>query len=430
MIGRRRVLASSLALAAGAGLARPARAQGQETLTILANVAHQTAAQGPQGATDNNVQAAFERANNCRIVWRNIPWPQMRATFLRAISASTSEYDIVMVIDDWASGETLARLLPLDEYQARAPIEAADDIAQGMRAQFTAEGKLRAVPIRSNPQLLHYNKTILEAARVAPPRTIEQLIAAARAAAGRRADGAQVYGLGVKAEEDVIGMVKAFGGEVLNAGYEIFPARDKVAAALAALQGLYQANAIPPNFHTMDANAVIALMRDGLLAMSIFGDSYFNRFNDQRASRVAGQVVSVPIPGVADGSVAPTKVAFWGMALAANSPPARRELSWKFMRHLASPDSQLKMALNGNGPVRFAVAEMPQYLTEAPYGRASAQALRAASPQLPVFEGSAEVRDIFNEEATQAIVGRKTIDAALDAASARIRTVVAAQRPR
>lgn len=431
MIARRRVLTSSLALAAGAAFGPSARAQGQETLTILSNVAHQTAAQGANPQGENNVQAAFESANNCRIVWRNIPFPQMRATFLRAISASSSEYDIVMVLDDWASDETLARLLALDDLAARQPIEAIDDLEPRMRAQFTTQNRLRAVPVRSNPQLLHVNTAILGAANVAVPRTIEQLVAAARATAGRRPDGAQVYGLGIKAEEDVIGMVKAFGGEVLTGTYEILPARDRVTRALTALRDLYQANAIPPNFHTMDANAVIALMRDGLLAMSIFGDSYFIRFNDQRASRVAGQVQSVPIPGTgADGAVAPTKVAFWGMAMAANGAPARRELAWRFMRHLSSPDAQLRMAINGNGPVRPSVAEAPRFLAEAPYGRATAVALRNGSPQLPVFEGSAEVRDAFNEEAVQAIVGRKTIEAALDAAATRIRTIVTAHRPR
>ena len=71
-----------------------------ETLTILSNIAHQNAAQGSAERPDGNVQAQFERANNARIVWRNIPWPQMRATFLRAISASSSEYDIVMIVDE------------------------------------------------------------------------------------------------------------------------------------------------------------------------------------------------------------------------------------------------------------------------------------------------------------------------------------------
>src|SRR5207247_611432 len=92
--------------------------------------------------------------------------------------------------------------------------------------------------------------------------------------------------------------------------------------------------AIPPNFAATDANAAVTLMRDGLLAMTIFGDSYFLRFNDQRASRVAGQVASIPVPGTGpEGTVASTKCAFWGMALAPNgnatarrraSPPSRK----------------------------------------------------------------------------------------------------------
>lgn len=427
MIDRRRVLASSLFAALGPHVAR---AQGQETLTILSNVAHQNAAQGPANKPENNVQAPFEREHNARIVWRNIPWPQMRATFLRAISASTSEYDIVMVVDEWASAETLARLPSLAEHATRQPLEALDDLEPRMRAQFTTGGALRAVPVRSNPQLLHYNTAILSAAGLQPPRNIDQLIAAARATSGRRADGAQVFGLGLKNDDDVIGMVRAFGGEILSSGFEPLPRREPVMRAITALRDLYQANAIPPNFHGMDANAVVAVMRDGLVAMTLFGDSYFHRFNDQRASRIAGQVASIPVPGAGpEGTVASTKVSFWGAALSPNGNPAKRELAWRFMRHLASPDSQLKMAINGNGPVRLSVGENSQYLAEAPYGRASVEALKHGEPQLPVFDGSAEARDIFNEEATLAIVGRKPVEAALDSAATRLRAVVA-QRAR
>jgi multiple sugar transport system substrate-binding protein len=430
MIARRAVLAAPVALAAAA-TGRRAAAQAAETLNILSNIAHQTAAQGTAEHPEGNVQAQFERAGNVRIVWRNIPWPQMRATFLRAISASSSEYDIVMIVDEWASSETLARLPSLEPFAQRQPIAAFDDIAQSMRSQFVADGALRAVPIRSNPQLVHYNTAIFAAAGIQPPRTVQQLVAAARAASGRRADGAQVYGLGLKGDEDVIGIVRAFGGEILSAAFEPLPQREPVVAALTALKELYQAGAIPPNFASTDANAAVALMRDGLLAMTIFGDSYFLRFNDPRASRIAGQVASIPVPGNGpEGTVAATKCAFWGMALAPSGNPAKRELAWSFIRTLASPEAQLRMAINGNGPVRLAVAEAPQYLAEAPYGRASAQALRRAEPQIPVFDGSAEVRDIFNEEATQAIAGRKPIDGALAAAGTRIAAVVQAQRAR
>lgn len=430
MIERRTVLSAPLALGL-ASIAGGARAQAAETLTILSNIAHQNAAQGSAERPDGNVQAQFERASSARIVWRNIPWPQMRATFLRAISASSSEYDIVMIVDEWASNQTLARLPSLEPFAQSRPIEAFDDIAPGMRSQFAAGGALRAVPVRSNPQLVHYNTAIFAAANIRPPRTIQQLIAAAKAASGRRADGAQVYGLGLKGDEDVIGIVRAFGGEILSREFESLPRREPVMQALAALKDLHQSGAIPPNFHSTDANAAVALMRDGLLGMCIFGDSYFLRFNDQRASRVAGQVASIPVPGNGpEGTVASTKCAFWGMALAPNGNPARRDLAWNFIRALAAPEAQLRMAINGNGPVRFAVAEMPQYLEAAPYGRASAQALRHAEAQIPVFDGSAEVRDIFNEEATQAIAGRKPIEAALDSAKTRIAAVAAAQRPR
>jgi len=430
MIARRTVLSGPLALAL-AGATRPAGAQAAETITILSNIAHQNAAQGNAERPDSNVQAAFERANNARIVWRNIPWPQMRATFLRAISASSSEYDIVMIVDEWAGNETLARLPSLEPYAQRRPIEAFDDIAPAMRSQFVTANALRAVPVRSNPQLVHYNTAIFGAAGIQPPRTIQQLVAAAKAASGRRPDGAQVFGLGLKGDEDVLGFVRAFGGEILSRDYEALPRREPVAEALAALKDLHQSGAIPPNFHSTDANGVVALMRDGLIGMCVFGDSYFLRFNDQRASRVAGQVASIPVPGNGpEGTVASTKCAFWGMALAPNGPAAKRELAWNFIRALAAPEAQLRMAINGNGPVRFAVAESPQYLAEAPYGRASAQALRHAEPQIPVFDGSSEVRDIFNEEAFQAIAGRKPIDAALDSAKTRIAAVAAAQRPR
>jgi len=400
-----------------------------ETVRVFANSAHQDAFTGRPGATEGNLQAEFEKSTGIKVVWDAVPWPQMRQNFQRAMASSSGAYDVVMVINDWATEDVLAKLLPLD--QMAPALEAPDDIFPAMRWTFTHAGRLVALPIRSNPQIVHYNKTIFAERGIALPRSFGELLDASLKLAGKRADGASVYGFGLKtlADDDLTLVMKAFGGDVLTKDFRVVVDSPENAATLARLKVLYEGGGLAPNFATTDTVATQNLMREGLLGMVLFVDNYYNRFNDARTSRIAGNVGFFPIPGAQPGSYGPAKVAYWAAALPANGPAANRAAAWKFIQYMSSKEAQVQMAVNGNGPARLSTLENPRFQKDAPYAAASAIALANAVDIFPPFDGTPQVHAAVTEESVLAITGRKPIPEALKAAAARITAIVAEKRP-
>lgn len=420
-----RYLAAATLLAFAMGTAAATAA---ETIRIFANSAHQDAFTGRPGATEGNLQVAFEKETGIKVVWDTVPWPQMRQNFQRAMASSSGAYDVVMVINDWATEDTLAKLLPLESLSPA--IDDKDDIFKPMRDMFTLKGQLVGLPIRSNPQIVHYNKAIFAEKGIAEPRSFAELMDAALKVAGKRADGANVYGFGIKvaADDDMTLVFKAFGGDVLTKDYRVLINSPQNAATLQKMKQLYDGGGLAPNFATTDTVATQNLMREGLLGFVLFGDNYYNRFNDPRSSRVAGQVGFFPIPG-APGAAGPAKVAFWAVALPANGPAANRAAAWRFAQYYSSKAAQVQMAINGNGPARRSTLENERFKADAPYAAASAVALANAVEIFPAFDGTPQVQAVVAEETVLAITGRKPIAEALKTAEARITAIVAEKRP-
>jgi multiple sugar transport system substrate-binding protein len=415
-------------LAAAAAVVATTAAADAQTIRVFANSAHQLAFQGRPAEPGSNLQDAFEKETGIKVVWEAVPYPQMRQTLMRVLASASAQYDVVMIEDSWAVPDILDKLVSVDAVATPAEIAALDGIFPAMRATFTAGGTLRGVPIRSNPQIAHYNREIFAERGIAVPKTFDEMLTAAEKASFTRADGARVFGLALKPGEDLITLVKALGGGVLTPDFAIGVDRPETIAALERVKTLFDKGAIPPNFFAMDSTSVQTLMRQGLAAMTLFGDNYSLRFNDPKGSQVAGKVGFFAVPGATAGSYAPAKAAYWGAALPKNGRDDGRKAAWTFVRYLASGPVQLRMALNGNGPVDAATLADRQFVETAPYAADSAAALANASPLLPVFDGTAQVQDTFVEAAVAAILGKKPVAEAMADARAKIEAIVAQKR--
>lgn len=399
----------------------------EEKLVVWCNSVHQQVAEGTRGGVAANVVEPFEEQFGVTIEWVTIPWSQMQDKILRELSLPSSEADIVFLVDLWAIPSVFRMLEPLNSYQASKPIENFDGLAPGMVKTLTYEGSLYGVPVRSNMQVLHYNEALFSEKGIeGAPSTFEELVEAAKTCTYVREDGAQVYGLGIKIPEDIIAVIWAYGGDVMTSDYEVKCDQPEAIKAIETLRELYAAGAIPPNFTVLGSADYQRLVSDGLVSMVFFGDNYYFRFNDPERSNVAGHMEVAPIPASeeTDLTVAPCKVAFWSMAIPKNGPAEHKELAWEFIRYLASPDVQLQMALNGNGPTRLSVFEDPKYAETVPYAWVDQQIVNVARPLWPPFDRLAEARDIFAEQATLAILGVKDPGKAMYEAAEAIRNLV------
>jgi multiple sugar transport system substrate-binding protein len=140
-------------------------------------------------------------------------------------------------------------------------------------------------------------------------------------------------------------------------------------------------------------------------------------------SKVAGQVKTISFPVsrelASKYKVAPVKSSLWSLAIPKNA--RNKQLSWSFIKYMLEKENILRMAINGNGPVRKSVyADQDYRKANAAYWEAEVESLAVGRPTNPAFENAQKAKDIFLDYVTQAIIGRLEVEAAMNQAKAEI----------
>lgn len=414
---------------AGVAVLATGAARATETLTIFAHAVHQQVAEGTRTSDGVDIAAQFEREHDVELEWVTIAFNQMYDKLLRELNLSRTKADLVFVLDNWASPEVLNRLVPLEPYMEASPVEAIDDVSSGMLKIFQLDGSQRAMPYRYVAHILHYNTAIFERQGIeGPPATFEELVEIAKEIPHQRDDGAEVYAITFDQSNNLFGVVKAFGGNVLSPDFEVEVNAPETVAAIGKLRELFEAGAIPPNFTAIDGAGMHNLYAQGLLAMEIAGDNYVGRYNDPEKSAIAPHSGFTHLPPAAanqDAKPYPATASVWGVGMPENGDPDKRALAWEAIRFFSSKDAQLQLALNGNSPVRASVLADPKFREQAPAAPTLEKVVPYAENIYPAFSGGIEVEKAFIEEAYAAILGRKEPQEAMDDAAARIERVLA-----
>jgi multiple sugar transport system substrate-binding protein len=414
---RRTRAASFAALAATVLSAGFGSASAQETLTVMGHAVHQAAVTGEAGG---NLGAKFESDNNVRIHWITNGVVPLHEQMFRDASLNSGSVDVDFVLNRFAN-ENIANLFePLDDLLASDPIKDFDGISASMLEAMTFDGHVYGIPYRHATQGVVYNKEMLaEQGLTAPPKTIDELADYARKLTYKRADGTQVYGLVLSGQgaSNIIDIVRAFGGEFISPDLKIHANEEGMVKAVSLIAELYQEGAMPREsigFTTEDASTY---MQQGRAAMSIDPFSRYTALNDPKKSTVAGQIDVAPLY-LADGSVVPGKTEIWSLAIPKNAP--HKELAWKFIKLLSSPEGTIDGAVNGNGPVRPSAYEDARVQAAIPYWQTESAAVKVARVPLPGFAEAARVDDMLREEVQAAMLGAKTPQQAMDDLVARV----------
>lgn len=167
------------------------------------------------------------------IVVRGVSSPDTQKQ-LTSMSSSRGSFDVSdhfgSSVGAWAPKGILA---PLDECLAANGVDTAD-FAPATMSQMVYDGTTYAMPIAVHTVQLVYNKQILDEAGIAPPTTMDELAAAAKALTEVGADGTVTrLGLGapeLKSTLTTLGL--AFGGTWDGDGTEPTPAEPENVAAL------------------------------------------------------------------------------------------------------------------------------------------------------------------------------------------------------
>ncbi len=393
--------------AAGAAVlaAGPTFAQAK-TLNILSHRVHQTVLM-PDGGED--LLAAWKSANNAATEFTTLDSNPLQDRLFREAGLPSTDFGVGYIIDNRPTSEIASLFHPLDDYLASDPIEDYDDIAPGLRQAMTVDGKTIGIPVRHATGGLFYNEALLEEAGIsAPPTTLEELVEQAKRLTFTSRDGTPVTGMIMASDLAVfpVSVARAFGGEYIDADFNLLSNPDAMVKALTVLNDMFNAGALPRSYATTKNDDQVTWMQQGRAAFTMITFARYAQFNNPEQSRFPGRIKATQFPKSAtfDGEMAAVTES-WGMSIPANF--ADKDLAWSYIREVSSPRVTLGMARNGNGPVRVSTYADPDFAAASPVAGEEATALATARGAFPPFPEGARAQQIFLEEVQLAVLGRK-----------------------
>jgi multiple sugar transport system substrate-binding protein len=416
----------ALTAAAAATLAAPSIARAQaRTLNAFGHRVHQNIMNGPGG----DVTAAWREANRTEIAWNTLgDSAAVQERVLRELTLSETTLDLVHIVNGRAIPRTLALLEPLDALQQAEPIEDFADISGGLVAPMKLEGGLRGVPMRHATNALVYNEALFEERGISGvPKSFEELVEAARKLTFKRADGTQVFGMAfaVQFAANFLAFGRAFNGDYMTGDGKITSDQPGMVKGIAALAEMHKAEILPRNMSALTNEEITTMIQQGRVAMAINPFARVVSYNDPKNSKYPGKIKAalMPMTGELVGKVPyATTYEFWAYAIPKNSK--NKALTWSLIRALSSKQGTLRMALNGNGPVRVSTYSDPAFSSSLPHAAVEAEALKSARIPLPAFDQQARAYDIFTEESQAAMLGMKTAERAMADAAKRVQPLL------
>jgi ABC-type glycerol-3-phosphate transport system substrate-binding protein len=206
---------------------------------------------------------------------------------------------------------------------------------------ITINGKVMAVAFMANAQHLIYRKDMLEQAGVQPPKTYEEMLAAAKilrdkGIAKNPLGGAYQSGFNLGLE--FINMYMGHGGEFFKPGSaEVAINNPRGVAALNTLKSL--TTFMNPDFLTHDSNATSAEWKAGNVAMMNMWGSRTGVLMDKTGNdpKVADNTMVAPPMTVGGGNVAATTLWWDGWTVAKNASDADAVATFIALKNGTSP---------------------------------------------------------------------------------------------
>jgi multiple sugar transport system substrate-binding protein len=415
-------------MAAGAAgtLGRRAYAAAK-TLNVLCHRVHQISlTTGDAG----NVIKPWEDKNDAQVSWTTLDSNPLQDRLFREASLNETEFNVGYVIDNRMTPQIASLFEPLDDFQKTEPVEDFEDIAAGLRQSMTVGGKLVGIPVRHATQGLFYNEALLEEAGIpAPPQTMEELVQQAKKLTFTAKSGTPVVGMILASDLAVFPVIfaRAFGGDFIDAEFNVVPKPEAMEAGLSVLADLFKSGALPRSYATTRNDDMVTWMQQGRAAFAVLPFARYAQLNNKEQSTAPGRLKGIEFPGsstLGAGEEMHTVVESWAMGIPANSKD--KKLSWDYIRFVSSKQATLGMARNGNGPVRVSTYSEPSFAESQPQAKAEAAALAKARPAFPAFPNAVRSQATFLEEVQLAVLGRKTPKEAVAAIIERVKPLMPA----
>jgi multiple sugar transport system substrate-binding protein len=355
-LGRRELLKASLALAAtgptAASLATTARAAGESPLggaEVKALFVGDPFAQASQ-----RVIGQLNEMAGGTISMQVVDFDSMHQKMLLDAPSAAPAFDVYSWEFSWLGEMVGANALrPLDDFVERdAAMLDIDDIPRANWDATVWDGKRYGIPVQPHAELTWWRTDLLEAAGLQPPKTTDDLLAAAKAMH--------------KPEEGVYGFLWKGGrgaplGQTMVHAFAAFdqpafpnwqqgdwmPALNTDEAIEATEWVRQMAEYAPPDYLNIswDDEARRFAQGDAAMTFTWFGRESF--FSDPTKSKIVGKYAAGPWPA-APGLPPRNSFGGWVVGLPAQISPERAEIAWRFVRWYTSAPVERLLIENGN----------------------------------------------------------------------------------
>lgn len=254
-----------------------------------------------------------------------------------ALKANPAEYTSAIVANSSILSLLADGLIrPLDEYVAK------DGAGLQKNQLITIDGKVMAVAMMANAQHLFYRDDILKAAGVAPPKTYEEVLAAAKIIKDKGLMDHPIggtYKAGWNLAEEFVNMYLGEGGDFFKEGTaEAAINNEKGVAALTMMKSL--SAYMNPDYLTFDSNALQAEFEAGKVAMANFWGSRAGATIDAEGSKpeITSNIKFAAAPTVGGGTIPATTLWWDGFTISKNVSDEDAAATFKALVHGASTE--------------------------------------------------------------------------------------------
>lgn len=365
----------------------------------------------------------FAELSGANITLDELGYVDLYQKLIADFVGQTGNYDLMTVDIVW-SGEFGQNeyTLPLDEFMARDEAELQlDDILPVAWTLGEWQGEHVAYPLAGYANVLNYRKDLLEAAGIEPPKTQEELLAAAQQLTDADAGVFGIALLGAKGSavaQDYMAWVQQHGGRILDdEGKPALNTPENV-EILKFFGELF--NYAPPGSTDYWWDQRETAFRSGNVAMMEGWSIARAGYENPEISTVVGNVDVAPAPVTAGLE---TKYGFggWGIGINADSTPEEQECAWQFIKWLTSPEIQKEWLRNDGAPIRRSTMTDPEIVAEYPWMPLLLDSFEKGDgdyrPRIPQYS---LIQDALGTHVNAFLVGQETAEEALAAAQQQV----------
>lgn len=407
-------MVSCLALQAPQGLA--------QTVTLTAIVPA-----GPryQLAVEGMAREYMKIRPDVKIVVESHPFMEYETKVALEVAAKGAAYDIIWTNYKFVGGYSDGGyLMPIDKYLTADPDFWADiraDVSASVLNTYNYKGRWYAIPADGNTQVAYYRTDIFRAAGVAAPDNWDDVLKIAPKIHKPRG----MYAIGGNfrrfwATDFWLSAFFALGGKVWD--------ETTFKPEVNSKAGVWSANTMVKLFKFSPRESLTWGEGDLFDAMGTAGIVAYAPaqwagavLTDPARSKLANSIKATLVPKAPGTNRRAAPMGGFGLGICAHTK--QPDAVWDFIRFYAARENGRMLVGYTGQPARTSALTDPENVARRPYFRALAEMLRHAVPR-PVIAEYTQAQDLIGIELNNAMLGKKTVQRALDDANRAIHNVM------